>query len=202
VVLRNPEWALPDWRIAPSAEFLRLWQGLSSFGGFIVCVPLSVWFFKKERVAVWPYLDCLAHGMAIGWFFGRMGCFAAHDHPGTPTEFWLGVYGICREGLGDSVACHDMGLYEAFWSGAMYLIFLWMDRRRAWIAGTFVLLLGSAYGPVRFFMDFLRPEATDVRYYGFTPAQYLAAVLTLVAWYFLYRRMTSGEERYVQPKRE
>ena len=29
----------------------------------------------------------------------------------------------------------------------------------------------------------------------------LAAVLTMVAWYFLYRRMNSGEERYAQPKR-
>ena len=75
----------PDEYLAHPIEFLKAWQGLSSFGGFVVCVPISIWFFRKERVPVWPFVDCLAHGLAIGWFFGRMGCFVAHDHPGTPT---------------------------------------------------------------------------------------------------------------------
>ena len=82
----------------------------------------------------------------------------------------MGVYGICP-GQGSSIACHDMGLYEALWSIAMYAVFLGLDKVPR-VPGFYVLLLGISYGPVRFFMDFLRPESTDVRYIGFTPAQY------------------------------
>ena len=75
-------------------KFLQFWQGLSSFGGFVVCVPLSFWFFRRHKLPIWPYMDSLAIGLALGWFFGRMGCTVAHDHPGSPSNFWLAKY--CR----------------------------------------------------------------------------------------------------------
>jgi phosphatidylglycerol:prolipoprotein diacylglycerol transferase len=182
----------PDEYLANPAEFLKVWQGLSSFGGFIVCVPISIWFFRSEKVPVWPYLDCLAYGMAIGWFFGRMGCFVAHDHPGTETNFYLGVYGICQPHGNKMVACHDLGLYESLWSLAMFGLFTLMDRR-SWKPGTLVLTLGLAYGPLRFFMDFLRPEVTDARYWGFTPGQYGSALLTVVCLAALVMRLRSSD---------
>jgi phosphatidylglycerol:prolipoprotein diacylglycerol transferase len=187
----------PDEYLANPIEFLKVWQGLSSFGGFVVCVPLAIYFFWREKVKVWPYLDCLAYGMAVGWFFGRMGCFVAHDHPGTPTDFWLGVYGICQqEELSGNrmVACHDMGLYEALWSLSMFGAFTLMDRVRKWKPGTMVLTLGLAYGPVRFAMDYLRPVETDIRWGLFTPGQYWAAVFTLVCIGALVVRLRSSDE--------
>ena len=185
----------PDKYLANPIEFLKVWQGLSSFGGFAVCVPISIWFFWKEKVPVWPYLDCLAHGMAIGWFFGRMGCFVAHDHPGTATDFWLGVIGSCKsDQMG--LACHDMGLYEALWSLSVFGLFTFMDRTRTFVPGLYVVLLGTLYGPVRFAMDFLRPESTDPTYGGFTPGQYWAALLTVVGIAFLVQRMRSDGPRF------
>ena len=189
----------PDEYFRNPIEFLKVWQGLSSFGGFAVCVPLSIWFFRREKVPVWPYLDCLAYGMALGWFFGRMGCFVAHDHPGTQTDFWLGVYGICQPTGSKSVACHDLGLYESLWSLAMFALFNLMDRR-PWKPGTLVLTLGLAYGPLRFFMDNFRPEATDPTYGGFTPGQYWSALLTLVCLAALAARVRSSDPP-IQPAR-
>lgn len=84
----------PAEYLANPIEFLKVWQGLSSFGGFVVCVPLSFWFFRKEKLPIWPYMDSLAIGLSLGWFLGRMGCTVAHDHPGTPSDFWLAKY--CR----------------------------------------------------------------------------------------------------------
>lgn len=84
----------PARYLAEPIEFLKFWRGLSSFGGFLVCVPLSFWFFRRYRLPVWPYVDSLAIGLAFGWFLGRMGCTVAHDHPGTATDFWLAKY--CR----------------------------------------------------------------------------------------------------------
>jgi phosphatidylglycerol:prolipoprotein diacylglycerol transferase len=162
-----------------------------------VCVPIAIWFFWREKKPVWPYLDCLAYGMTIGWFFGRMGCFVAHDHPGTVTNFWLGVKGICQPSQDPNVACHDLGLYEGLWSLAMFGV-LWLMDRRAWKPGTLVLTYGLTYAPLRFFMDFFRPEVTDARYGGFTPAQYGSALLTVVCIAALVSRLRSADAP-VQP---
>lgn len=212
-------------------KFLQFWQGLSSFGGFVVCVPLSFWFFRKHKLPVWPYMDSLAIGLALGWFFGRMGCTVAHDHPGTPSNFFLAKYcrpveghtlelpswavddhmgdlrwGPCRA-VGDAVtsitqqvpadfggvvAAHDMGFYEALWSISVFGLFLLMDRvaRRP---GVYVTLLGLLYAPVRFGMDFLRPETSDVRYLALTPGQWWSIVFFIVAGYGLMQRLRSTD---------
>ena len=183
----------PAEYFANPIEFLKVWQGLSSFGGFVVVVPLAIWFFKREKLPVWPYLDSLAVGMGLGWFFGRMGCFVAHDHPGTVTDFYLGVYGICQPHGARNIACHDMGLYEAMWSLGMLGVLLLIDRRPV-KPGTLVLTLALSYAPVRFFLDFFRPEVTDGRYFGFTPAQYWSVVLGLVAAAALVDRLRSTDE--------
>lgn len=88
--------------LAEPIRFLYVWEGLSSIGGFLVCVPLTVYFFRRYKLPVWANLDHMAFGFAFGWFFGRMGCTVAHDHPGTgvrPEQLsspinWLTKY--CR----------------------------------------------------------------------------------------------------------
>lgn len=72
-----------DGYMKDPVRFLYVWEGLSSIGGFVVCVPLTVYFFVKNRLPLWSNLDHMAFGFAFGWFFGRMGCTVAHDHPGT-----------------------------------------------------------------------------------------------------------------------
>lgn len=164
---------------------LQFQHGLSSFGGFAVCVGLTIWFFRKERLPFWPNADGVAFGLTLGWFFGRMGCFSAHDHAGTPTDFYLGVYGMCPPAGKDvTVACHDMGLYEAIWSISVFGLFLLFGRKPR-PSGFYVGMLAALYGPYRFVSDFWRPSATDTRYAGLTPAQYGSIVVTLLAVWVL-----------------
>ena len=215
----------PAEYLANPIKFLYVWEGLSSFGGFVVCVPLSIWFFMKEKVPLWKYLDSLAYGMAVGWFFGRMGCFVAHDHPGSATDFALGVWcrpdpdhmidlpdwlvlserphenapwGLCATDRSVN-AVHDMGLYEALWSLSMFGLFNLMDLR-AWKPGVMVLLLGTLYAPVRFLMDSIRPETSDPRYFSLTPAQWWAVVLFVVCLVAVVQRLRASDEP-VQPSR-
>ncbi len=180
--------------LAHPALFLRLWDGLSSWGGFLACGPLLYIFFKKENLPVWPYVDCLSIGLGLGWFLGRMGCFSAHDHPGPPTNFYLGVYGICPPGnnkLAD-IACHDMGLYEALWSLGAFGVMLLLDRK-ARVPGFYPLFLTLAYTPTRFLMDSLRPADTDAHYYGFTPAQFWCVIVFFGAAAMMRNRLKSGD---------
>jgi phosphatidylglycerol:prolipoprotein diacylglycerol transferase len=157
---------------------LRVWEGLSSFGGFAVCVPLTVYFFWKDRKPFFPHGDGLVIGLTLGWMFGRLGCFSAHDHPGTQTNFWFGVYGMC-EGHNPDIACHDLGLYEAIWSGTMWVLFEWLSRRPRF-PGFYCAVLALTYAPFRFVLDFFRTASIDVRYGAFTPAQYGTMALFLV----------------------
>ena len=175
----------------------QFWHGLSSFGGFFVCIVLTVWFFRKEKLPFWPNADAIAYGLTLGWFFGRMGCFSAHDHAGTPTNFYLGVYGMCP-GNNPTVACHDLGLYEAIWSASAFGLFTWLNRLRR-PTGFYTGMLATLYGPCRFASDFFRPIETDTRYAGLTPAQYGSIVLTVVGLWILRTRVWTAQASEPNP---
>ncbi|WP_394849323.1 prolipoprotein diacylglyceryl transferase [Pendulispora brunnea] len=90
------EWVRP-WSL------LLLWEGLSSFGGFIGGLigvllwkyyelkpkfnvgPFSVvWFTRRPEVQpVLPFCDLILSVFPVAWIFGRGGCSVVHDHPGA-----------------------------------------------------------------------------------------------------------------------
>ena len=169
-------------------EVLMVGRGLSSYGGFIATVAFMFLFFRRNKLDFWTYGDPVAYGMMTGWMFGRLGCFVAHDHPGIETDFYLGVYGICPTAYGSStVACHDLGLYEAIWSGAMAVWFSFKDKLPRF-PGYYVGWVCLSYGPVRFVMDYFRHIETDTRYFGLTPAQYFSLAVTLLGIKILIQR--------------
>jgi len=86
---------------------IKFWRQLSSFGGFIGGILGAFLFFRKEKVSLLQYAECILFGLVPGWVFGRMGCTTVHDHPGRPTDFFLGV----RCGPGGSVE-HDLDRSE------------------------------------------------------------------------------------------
>ena len=181
---------------------LKFWDGLSSFGGFIVTSFLCWLFFKKEnrRIAkenrkrarsneeaedkqslLFPiralhYGDCVIYGFPMAFGLGRVGCFMAHDHPGLQSDFILAVKGICQGQMGNTaIACHDLGFYEAIWACSLIPIVYFLNKAKPRFPGFFLAFIPMYYGPVRFCFDYLRTN--DVRYAGLTPAQYGALSL-------------------------
>ena len=151
------------------AEIFAIWHGgLSVFGGFLACLAVGVWYLRRRQVDVWQYADTLVFGLPFGKAIGRIGCFLIHDHPGTATDFVLGVK------YPDGIVRHDHGLYLSINGFIMALVFLWLARRPR-PAGTYIAIFSLWYGFVRFFLDFYR--AIDTRYFGLTPAQYLCVIL-------------------------
>ncbi len=182
-------------------ELFYVFGGLSSYGGFIGCTIAAIVFFRMERKPFWPYVDTLAYGFTLGWFFGRMGCFVAHDHIGMETSFWLGVQGVCPGHEGNSAyACHDVGLYEGLYSGLFLLpLFAWLDRKPRF-PGFFLGLWCVLYGPVRLLLDAARHPATDARYFGLTPAQYGSILVSVIGvWILLKQRGVAPVRPEAQP---
>ncbi len=174
------------------ARLVALFDGMSSYGGFLgATAGLFLWCWWKGEPRL-PYADCVGYGIAAGWFFGRLGCFAIHDHPGKPTDFFLAVQY-------PTGARHDLGLYEAIWSLGMVVLFeiLWAKNPKR-PAGTYLALLAICYGPVRFVLDYLRAEDTtnpDPRYLGHTPAQYLSVLVTIAGvalWRYTRQRAAAA----------
>lgn len=169
-------------------DLLMPWRSLSSFGGFFGAVVGAFIWKRRRGIGITVPLDQVAYGMPVGWFFGRLGCFTVHDHPGKLTDFFLAVdnyqYGNLPVG-----PRHDLGLYEVFWSAAMILLFYLLDKKPR-PHGFYTGLIAVLYAPFRFGLDFLR-EA-DATYAGLTPGHY-SSILAFALGVFVLRRV------YAQP---
>ncbi len=182
-VAYHPEVVLED-----PLYLLRIWDGLSSFGGFLGASLGLFVYLKRYGVDARVVGDPIAFAFPLGWMFGRTGCFVVHDHPGARTDFFLGVQDY-QAGEPPFVTRHDMGLYEILWSAATMGLFVWLARKPR-KRGFFLGLLPLLYAPVRFGLDFLRAsdlEGGDVRYFGLTPGHYsaialLAAGVAVLSW--------------------
>ncbi len=172
-----------DTVVAQPLFLLQIWNGLSSFGGFVGAVVGGLIWARMRKADLIAFADPIAFSFPFGWTFGRIGCFFAHDHPGSVTTFFLGVEDYRITGmLGPWQTRHDLGLYEAIFSAMVAVLFLGLGRKRR-RRGLYLALLPIVYAPVRFGLDFLRatdvPQA-DPRFLGLTPGHYGAIALLLV----------------------
>lgn len=153
--------------------FLKIWEGMSSFGGLAGgVIGLAIYFKLLDR----PWLihaEILLQGLIVGWVFGRLGCTLAHDHIGRETTFFLAFDypGGPR---------HNLGFYEFLLAAFVLLpVVLILHRYKAQPI-TSLAVISFIYAPVRFGLDFLRianvPNA-DPRYGGLTAAQFGCIVL-------------------------
>ena len=169
---------------------LRLWDGMSSLGGFLGGAAGVIYFFRRQNLPLWPYSNAIVFGFTVAWIFGRAACTVAHDHPGIPTDFFLAVDYPARDGFPAGTR-HDLGWYECLWAIGMSTFFF-LRRNKKEFAGFHTAAFVLAYVPIRFINDFLRIPNTitggDERYLGLTPAQYICLGLLPVGLWLLRSR--------------
>lgn len=159
----------PGYYAQHPLEAFEIWRGgLSWFGGLLASVAVGVWYFRKHHLDPWRYADIIAFGLPFGIWIGRIGCFLIHDHPGTATDFVLGLK------YPDGVTRHDLGLYESTAGLVLALLMLWLSRKER-PTGTYLAAFSLWYGATRFLFDVLR--IIDIRYFGLTPGQYCSVGL-------------------------
>jgi len=182
----------PDQVLRDPLSLIKIWAGLSSFGGFIGGAMGAVAFKLRFRIkSIMPFVDVMAAVFPLGWVFGRMGCSVVHDHPGALSNLWFAVQY-------PSGGRFDLGLYEMLFAVLVMIATLVLARKPR-PPGFFVGITMLTYAPVRFALDFLRASATDrgvaetdPRYFQLTPAQWACFLMAGAGVYFLVRACSSG----------
>ncbi len=187
VVFYHPERLVTE---GPLSLF-KVWDGLSSMGGFAGAVLGNFIFYRLIKKRRWLFeAELQVQSIIVGWIPGRLGCTFAHDHPGSHTDFFLGVQypGGVR---------HDLGFYELLFTVLVMFPIIFVMHRFNPPKGSYVAAWGLVYAPIRFMFDFLRKaegSGSDVRYLGLTPGQYAAIGMFLVGAAFAIRAWRNRDE--------
>jgi phosphatidylglycerol:prolipoprotein diacylglycerol transferase len=155
---------------------LRVWEGgLVFYGGFFAALAVAVYYTRRHAMNFWRTADILAPSVALGHFFGRLGCFAAgccwgKEASGTalhwaarfPSESLAFQDYVARGALPDGAQVtpplHPVQLYEALGELGLFFALSLLGRRKRWDGQVLVAwLLG--YAALRFTVELYRGDA-------------------------------------------
>lgn len=184
---------------------LKVWQGISSYGGILGGYLAFLLYRKKfPGMISLRWVDLFTYALVPGYMFGRMGCAVVHDHIGTKTDFPLAVTfpdDPDTWGIFAGQTRHDLGLYEVPVLFTIWIFVLLLARlkdRRDGLIGAFVAV---TYPVPRFIFEFLRRPETDPRYLGLTPAQYFSIILFSAGLFLFYKLYVKKDyTRATQPE--
>jgi len=134
-------------------RLLRFWNGgLVFYGGVIGAMLTMVWFLRREGLRILPIADILIPSLAIGQFFGRLGCLAAGCCWGRVTDLAWGleypvrtmVYrqhstgGLLDHAAEHSLAVHPTQLYDSLCGLILFGILIWIRHRKRFHGQVFI----------------------------------------------------------------
>ncbi|HEX6240518.1 MAG TPA: prolipoprotein diacylglyceryl transferase [Polyangiales bacterium] len=181
--------------------------GLAYYGGLIGGTASALWVLHRDRMPLLKVMDVTFTGVAMGLFFGRIGCFLGGccygiitDQPvGTVFPAWSAASeGQYREGLLAhpgmvSHPVHPTQLYEAL--GCLLLsvgLSRWSPRRQRFDGQTTLLFL-IGYALLRFGIEYLRADDRG-GFAGLSTSQWIS-VLALLACVPAWRLLRQRAER-------
>lgn len=132
------------------------------YGGLIGALLAAVVLLRRYKLPFLPVTDVLVPSLALGHFFGRLGCFSAGCCYGAACEQpWAVVFSseAAHELSGTPlhVPIHPTQLYEAAFNLANYAFLAWLFRRRL-RPGTVLAAYLISYGIGRFVIEEFRGD--------------------------------------------
>jgi phosphatidylglycerol:prolipoprotein diacylglycerol transferase len=181
---------LVDWHYysGHTRELLSLFQSAGVFyGGLILGVPVALWFARRARLPLWPTLDVLAPGVAIGQAVGRLGCLAAGCCYGKPTTSAWAItfrdpYATRTIGTPTDIPLYPTQIYESLLCLVLFLGLIWLAPRKKFNGQVAVSYL-IAYAVIRFGIEFLRGDVNRgfVFHGALSTSQFIAILVFLGA---------------------
>lgn len=211
----------PGWWFLPEPLWvqnwpmpLRIWEGISSYGGFVGGAMGFAWYVWWKRLPVRLFADITIVGLLPAFSIGRIGCTVVSDHVGAAVDpnAWYAPLAmeyptkIGIDAVQELVRAHNaynqptilawnLGFIEMLYLIPVNAVILWLAFRstKRMPAGFIVALTGVLYAPVRFFLEYLRPESSDPRHLGFTFAQWCSIVAFALGVYVTMRVLKNGK---------
>jgi phosphatidylglycerol:prolipoprotein diacylglycerol transferase len=158
------------WRCS---AVLHVWEGgLVFYGGFLAALLVVAWYVRRHQMLFLRTADVLAPSLAIGHFFGRLGCYAAGCCWGKVSALLVSarfprgslVYedmasrGQLVTGLERTPSLHPTQLYEAGGELAIFFLLLALRRRKRF-DGQLLLAYLVAYPILRSVVELFRGDA-------------------------------------------
>ena len=158
-----------DYYLKYPAEIrFLLTSGGTFFGGLIAGALFAVWFIRRHGLSYRQLGDIAGPSLALGHFFGRLGCFAAGCCWGREAgHFPLAVTFSSTKanfltGVPLHVALYPTQLFEALLNLLNFVILYFAYKKRAFRGQTFALYILN-YSLIRFAVEYFRGD-TDRGY--------------------------------------
>jgi len=156
-------------------------EGLVWYGAFILGAAAALLYVRIKRLSFWRTFDLFAPYLALGYAFGRIGCFLNGCCFGTPTDL---PWGVVFPGL-DAVPRHPAQLYSTLLSLGLFAFLLWLYPRRRFDGQVFLAYI-IGYALLRFGLEFVRENL--IIWGSLSIAQVVAAGLLVIAGLIYWRR--------------
>lgn len=150
--------------------------GLVFYGGLVGAALAHILYCAVKRLPMWKMADVLAPSIALGYFFGRLGCLMNGCCYGKPCSMpWAIQFPFGHESHPETL--HPTQLYEGGAGLLVYAGLAWLYRHKQFDGQVFAAYL-IANGMVRFGVEFFRGDYAELIWGGwFTPAQPIALAL-------------------------
>lgn len=166
----------------PLALF-KIWKGGLVFqGGVLGALIVGIWWVRRHKLPLWKYMDMFAPAIALGHFFGRIGCVMSGCCYGrvAPHESW---YTLIFPADPSSFAPPGLPLYptQLIEGGGELLIFigLFLFRKKKKFDGQLMSIYLISYAILRFVVEFFRDSGNRSMIFGwFSAAQLVSLILT------------------------
>ncbi|MBW1615459.1 MAG: prolipoprotein diacylglyceryl transferase [Deltaproteobacteria bacterium] len=177
-------------------EIFKIWNGgLTFYGGFIAAFFTTVIYLKKHRMSLLKTMDIMAPGVALGHFFGRIGCFFAGCCYGKECNLpWSVIFTNTDTLAPANVHLHPTQLYSSLNNLIIFLILL-LIRKYKKFTGEIFLIYIFLYGITRSIVETFRGDYRGHVFFNHISISQIigtsAAFIALIA--FIYMRRKSGK---------
>jgi phosphatidylglycerol---prolipoprotein diacylglyceryl transferase len=156
--------------------------GLVFYGGLIAATLGGIIYARYRKLPIWRLADVLAPSIALGYAFGRIGCFMNGCCYGHTTDLpWNVHFPVGHDTHPHGV--HPAQLYSTLLNFGLFLGLAWFYRHKRFDGQVFGLYLVS-YAVLRSVAEMFRGDYPGY-YAGWATPAHLVSVAILLAGLFL-----------------
>jgi len=185
---------------------LAVWNGgLGILGGVAGGALGAYIYLRKNGLSFMQWADFVAPGVLLAQAIGRWGNFINQELYGAPTNLPWGIFidpQLRLPEYADVSYYHPTFLYESVLNLLAMGLLLWMGKRFHDVLkhGDIFLVYLIVYPIIRFFMEFLRLDSSQVG--GININQWMMLAIAVLSAAFIFIRHRGGREETSQAAQE